>query len=85
MLRPRVRIPLWAAVAIAAAAYLVRSVARGSFRPDLPQDAVVFGALLFVLALGALYGAAQRRNTGSDGELERRHGDEDHPGEHHEV
>ncbi len=50
MLKPRVRIPLWAAAAIPAAAYLVRSIVRGwNFAPDLPLDALL-GALLILLA-----------------------------------
>ena len=49
-LHPNIRMPLWAAVAIPAAAYLVRSVARGlDFKPDLPSDAVVFGLLAVLI------------------------------------
>jgi len=50
---PEIRMPLWAAVAIPAAAYVVRSVARGmDFTPDLPTDAIVFGGLaVLVLAV----------------------------------
>lgn len=58
----RPRIPLWAAVAIPAAAYAVRSATRGYLTPDLPDDAIVFGALLGILAISALLGStAQRR------------------------
>lgn len=50
MLRPRVRIPLWAAIAIAVAAYLGRSVIRGGdFSPDLPLDAIIAAALAFLI------------------------------------
>jgi len=50
--RPRLRAPLWAAFAIAVAAYVVRSVMRGfDFRPDLPTDAVVLVALFVAVAL----------------------------------
>ena len=45
------RLPLWAAVGIVAAVYVVRSATRGfDFRPDLPGDAVVLG--LFAIVLG---------------------------------
>ena len=45
------RLPLWAAIVIVAAVYVVRSAMRGfDFRPDLPGDAVVLG--LFVIVLG---------------------------------
>jgi hypothetical protein len=49
--RPRFRLPVWAAVAIVAAAYVLRSVVLrgGDFRPDLPADAVV--AVVLVVAL----------------------------------
>lgn len=58
----RPRIPLWAAVVIPAAAYAVRSIGRGSFRPDLPDDAVVLAALLGLLVLSSVAGtAAQHR------------------------
>jgi len=44
--------PLWAALAIVLAAYVVRSVSRGfDFAPDLPGDAVALISLLVVLVL----------------------------------
>jgi len=50
--RPRFRLPLWAALAITAAAYLVRSLMRGyDFRPDMPADAFALAALAVVVAL----------------------------------
>lgn len=51
---PRLRIPLWAAVSIPAAAYAIRSMVRGSLTPDLPEDAVVAAILVALLALAAL-------------------------------
>lgn len=49
--RPRMRIPVSLAVAIVAAAYVVRSAMRGfDFRPDMPVDAIA--AALFLLVLG---------------------------------
>jgi len=50
--------PLWAAVVIPAAAYAVRSLVRGSASPDLPADALAFGALAAVLGLAARYRAS---------------------------
>ncbi|MDO8848556.1 MAG: hypothetical protein Q7W51_09250 [Coriobacteriia bacterium] len=55
---PRLRMPLWAAVVIPTAAYAVRSLVRGSVSPDLPADALAFGALALVLGLAALYRAS---------------------------
>jgi hypothetical protein len=51
---PRLRIPLWAAVAIPAAAYTIRSIVRGSLALDLPEDAVVAVVLVALLSLAAL-------------------------------
>jgi hypothetical protein len=68
MIRPSFRLPLWAAVAIAAAAYTVRSIARGGdFTPDLPGDAIVYGLLLLVVAAVAL--ARSRAAHESDDDL----------------
>jgi hypothetical protein len=44
--------PLWAAVAIVAAAYVLRSIMRGfDFSPDLPIDAILLGAFAVLLAI----------------------------------
>lgn len=52
MLRPKVRIPMWAAVAVVAVAYVIRSALRGfDFRPDLPLDALLGVALLGLVGL----------------------------------
>jgi len=61
---PRLRIPLWAAVAIPIAAYLLRSALRGSAAPDLPRDAIVFGILFGVLLLGRIVRAATDERGG---------------------
>ena len=58
---PRLRIPLWAAVVIPAAAYVIRSLLRGSISPDLPGDAVVLASLVIVLVLAGRYGSAAHR------------------------
>lgn len=76
----RPRIPHWLAVVIAAAAYAVRSVIRGSAMPDLPEDTIVLGALLGLLALSALAGTAAHRRR--DGLAQQMHdGDERGGGE----
>lgn len=52
MLRPRIRLPLWAFLAIAATGYLARGYLwrGGDMSPDLPSDAVVLVALIVVVA-----------------------------------
>ena len=53
--RPRIRLPLWSAIAIVGVAYVVRSMMRGfDFRPDLPADLVVFVLLAVVVGIGAV-------------------------------
>lgn len=66
MLMPRLRMPLWAAAAVPVAAYALRSLLRGSLRPDMPGDAVVLGALAFALALAALYRAPSSQSPDDD-------------------
>ena len=62
--RPRFRIPLWVALAVPAAAYVIRSMARGfDFVPDLPIDAVVLAALLVVVGLVAWLRADESRRA----------------------
>ncbi len=54
-LHPRIHIPTWAAVAVVAAAYVVRSIMRGwDFRPDMPWDALVLVTLVAILAMRGL-------------------------------
>lgn len=55
LFHPDVRIPTWVAVAIVAAAYVVRAVIvrGGDFRPDLPVDLVVGAMLAALLGLRA--------------------------------
>ena len=62
--RPRIRIPLWLAVAIVVAIYVVRSAVRGfDFRPDLPADAVIFVLFVIVLAVVAYVRHRRRRRV----------------------
>lgn len=73
-LMPRLRMPLWAAVAIPTAAYAVRSLLRGSIAPDMPGDAVVLVSLGIVLALAARYrSAAQRGDEDLSDEMQGGH------------
>lgn len=63
-MRPRIRIPLWAAAALPAAAYVFRAILRGfDFRPDLPMDAVAFGGLALLMLT---VGVARRLASASD-------------------
>lgn len=79
MLRPTIKIPLWAAAAIPVAAYVVRSAARGmEFAPDLPGDAIVFGALALVIAAAAI-ARRSRASEGSDSKGADQVDDQDRP------
>ena len=60
--RPRLRIPVWSALAIVGAAYLIRSFVRDSLRPDIPADLIVLG----MLAVVVLVVAYVRSNFGAD-------------------
>ena len=52
MLRPAVKLPLWAAITIVIAAYLARSALRGfDFTPDMPLDAIIAAAVIFMVAV----------------------------------
>ena len=63
-MRPRLRLPLWAAAAIPVAAYAVRSLVRGTASPDLPGDAVVIALVALALLLGWRYGSAAAERGG---------------------
>jgi hypothetical protein len=70
------RVPVWAAVAIPAAAYVIRSVARGfDFRPDLPLDALVY-AMLGLLILAVVVARRSERADAGDDDLAQQVGDE---------
>jgi hypothetical protein len=78
MRRPQVRIPLWAAVALPAAAYCIRSIARGfDFSPDLPDDVLVFG-MLAVLLLAVAITRRSNKTYAGDEELTDEVDGEDH-------
>jgi len=85
-LQPRMRIPLWAAVAIPAAAYVMRSISRGSWGLDMPLDAIVLAGLVFAVVVAARYGtAAQRRRGDLDREADGGDGSEGHSGQGEQV
>ena len=76
---PNLKLPLWAAVAIAAAAYVYRSVSRGfDFRPDLPLDGLVFA--LFVALLAIVYFGRRARAQYEAEEDEREEDEREHEG-----
>jgi hypothetical protein len=54
--RPRFRLPLWAVPLIVLAIYAVRSLLRGSWRLELPMDAV-----LVVLVVVVMFAVARLR------------------------
>jgi len=69
VLRPRVRIPLSAAVGLPAAAYVLRAAVRGwDFAPDLPADAIL-GIVLVVFVASAWWVRRSSAAKESDGEL----------------
>lgn len=70
-LHPRIRLPLWAALAVPLAAYVYRSYARGwDLRLDLPQDLLVLAlyALVLTVALWSRRAAAAEKSEKHSGE-----------------
>lgn len=61
--RPRARLPLTAALALALAAYVARALVwrGGDFSVDLPGDAIAFGSFLVVVLLVAAARAHEAR------------------------
>ena len=85
-LRPTIRIPLALAAAIPAAAYVLRSIVRGSAAPDLPGDAVVLVVVALALIFGARYGsAAERRRSELADEMQEHDDPAAERRERHEV
>lgn len=84
MLRPDIRIPIWAAAGVPAAAYVLRSMLRGwDFRPDLPQDALVTVLLIALIAVASWNRSASRTHERSDhlaAEMNREDDTESHKG-----
>ncbi|HET6498549.1 MAG TPA: hypothetical protein VFH17_05825 [Coriobacteriia bacterium] len=76
MIRPRFRLPIWAAVALVIAAYIGRSAMRGwDFTPDLPGDIIAYG--LFLLVVVAVWSARARAARERDEELSQEMQSED--------
>ena len=73
-MRPRLRLPLWAAAAIPVAAYAARSMMRGDASLDLPGDAVVIVLVAAALLFGWRFGStAQRRGDQLSGQVDAGH------------
>jgi hypothetical protein len=72
------RMPLWAAVAVVAAAYVLRSALRGwDFRPDLPIDAVLAVTLVALVLLrwfAGRWASADQGDKKRPAEVEREDG-----------
>ena len=51
--RPHIRLPLWSVPLIVAALYAARSLLRGSWRLELPMDAVILAMVVVVMVLVA--------------------------------
>jgi hypothetical protein len=49
--RPRIRLPLWSVPVIVVALYATRSVLRGSWRLELPMDAVILVMVVIVMVV----------------------------------
>jgi hypothetical protein len=68
--------PLWLAVAVVSAAYLLRSALRGfDFRPDMPSDAIAAGLFALVLSIVAYV----RRQAGAQDSSDESARDSDDP------
>lgn len=71
--RPRFKIPIWAALAIVGAAYLLRSIFMrgGELTPDLPGDLVMAAVLAVGLALAGWLKHQARSETQDEAAEER--------------
>jgi hypothetical protein len=80
-LRPRMRIAWWAAVLATAAAYAFRAlfVLGGDFRPQMPADALIGGALV-VLLVGRAFVARWTAHRDDDQDDDRDEGPGTHTG-----
>jgi hypothetical protein len=69
------RMPTWAAVAVVAAAYVLRSALRGwDFRPDMPIDAilaVMLVALVLLRWFAGRWASADQSDDKRPAEMER--------------
>ena len=77
--RPRIRLPIWAALAIVSAAFFLRSlvIRGGDFTVEL-SDVAVFA---LVLAAGLVVWLARRQQAADEGDGEpNEHGDDEYGG-----
>jgi hypothetical protein len=83
------RMPMWAAVAVVAAAYVLRSALRGwDFRPDIPIDAILAVVLVALVVLRWFAGRWASADPGEDkrpAEVEREDGQGGEPRNDHEL
>lgn len=83
--RPRIVLPLWAALTLVGVAYMIRAVTirSGDFTPELPGDLIVGGVLL---AAVLLVGVARHGSTRhADCDSQTQHNDDgDAPGHQRE-
>jgi hypothetical protein len=78
--RPSVRLPLWSVPVIVAALYVVRSLVRGTWRPEMPMDLVI---VVMVVVVIVAVGRLRAIPPGDDAEPEERGAfpdDEEGPG-----
>lgn len=82
----RIKLPIWVAIAVAAAVYVGRSILRGfDFRPDLPGDAVAPVLFAAVLGIVAYVRTKYGRDDSEGGSCPRADTDDDRsPDDSHE-
>ena len=79
LFHPNIRLPLWVAFVLPAAAYLYRSIARGfDFRPDMPVDVLVIAMFAFVFGL-AVWSRRAAANQRDDDAAREEHGEHAEP------
>lgn len=77
-MRTRIKMPLWAVLAVAGTAYIARGFLRrgGDLAPDLPGDAVVFGIVVAVIVMTwviRVQNAKEKRRSHTAQEDDREH------------
>jgi len=70
-------VPIWAAVAVVVAAYVVRSVVLrgGDFTPDVPGDVIVAATVVVSLGMVAYFRHQRAGGDQSDGDQDPRRPD----------
>lgn len=69
-MRPRIRIPISVALGVVLLAWLIRSLVRGDFGLDMPQDLVALGAVVIGVSAVWLLRRSEARHNGTDDELQ---------------